>query len=619
MSVRVSPRLASGLALSLVVLLGGGGLVWAYDNLLHEYFVIPEGERPTDGPTSQGPGDPGAAALGEALGEALAESTPGDAAAGGLQPPALTLTNQGDELEYSASGAPRSPDGEPVSERNGPSDPERAASLDRQTTLDQSLSYYAVFNPSVSPWKRVTARNQVNADYTITARSPRRRLEVRDTPLRAGYERFWGSMLVRMEAGRPLALPSVAATMSVLRYQTEPPIELAFQHEHLTDNYYVTGGFSGTVRINFLVEAPSSYFGGAVDPRAQIADTPAHLRPQVPAEIRAAADRVIDAIGVNRRGTLKEQLEPLVAWFRSFEAREFPASATTRDVYLDIALNKLGVCRHRALAFVITAQSLGMAARYVHNEAHAFVEVFIPPRGWLRIDLGGAAVDFEMRNSADKSLHTPPEPDSLPQPEDFTSSYSHRVGAGQQEADVNADGVPESLEGIPSQTTSPRLRGADGPQDTPADQASAAEETPGEHGEAGVGEEEDGGAAPPFPEAPADAAPDAPPRRATQLRLLPPERGREPSVFRGEAIQLRGRLSTDQGLPLASRRVEAYLAPSGGGKVSPDALQRIGEGTTDEAGLVTLEARIPPTTHLGRWSIYLFYPGDERFERAHSD
>jgi hypothetical protein len=53
-------------------------------------------------------------------------------------------------------------------------------------------------------------------------------------------------------------------------------------------------------------------------------------------------------------------------------------------------LSKKGVCRHRAFAFLVTAQSLGIPTRVITNEAHAWVEVF-DSRLWRRIDLGGAA------------------------------------------------------------------------------------------------------------------------------------------------------------------------------------------------------------------------------------
>ena len=45
---------------------------------------------------------------------------------------------------------------------------------------------------------------------------------------------------------------------------------------------------------------------------------------------------------------------------------------------VDLALSQKGVCRHRAFAFLVTALGLGIPARMVINEAHAWVEVLDP-------------------------------------------------------------------------------------------------------------------------------------------------------------------------------------------------------------------------------------------------
>lgn len=590
-----------------VVLLGGAVAALANDNILHEYFLVPASEE-SAGPRSTSPAETpsGAEELSASLGGEDGEVDP----AGAQPPPPLNVENSGDELVYEPDGKALDPTGAELSEHNGPSDADDPATLDRETSLDASLSYYAVFNPSVAPWKRVSTRNQVNEGYRLTVQSPHRRIEVRDRPVRAGYERFWGSMLVRMEEGRPISLPTVAAQVDILRYQTEPPINLSFQHEYLADNYYVSGDYTGTVRINFLLEAHESYFGGEVSPDLEIDDLPAAMRPRVPPKVAKAAERAIEIIGVDRRGSFKSQLDALVGWFRAFEARPFPEALRGDDIYLDLVEHQLGVCRHRALAFVVTAQALGIAARYVFNEAHAFVEVYVPRRGWMRIDLGGAAVDFEMKNTVDKTLHLPPEPDTLPQPDGFSSSYSHRVGTGQQEADVDGDGDGESIEGVPVQTTGQRLRAADEPQSTPTEEGmESADVDPAEDPlpfpARADGESAEPGAAP------------AAGRRATLLSLVGAPKSGPSHVFRGDRLEVKGRLTTDQGLPLGTRPVQAYLVPAG--RPRPELFRQVGEGKTDEDGYVTVEVTIPETTDLGLWSVYLFFLGDENFERSHSE
>jgi len=104
-----------------------------------------------------------------------------------------------------------------------------------------------------------------------------------------------------------------------------------------------------------------------------------------------------------------------VAHFRSFApSSELPAAATTEGLYEELALSRKGVCRHRSYAFLVTAHRLGLPTRFVHNEAHAWVEVF-DGRLWHRIDLGGAAGRIEYERPPEVPLHRPPS-DAFPWP-----------------------------------------------------------------------------------------------------------------------------------------------------------------------------------------------------------
>jgi hypothetical protein len=77
------------------------------------------------------------------------------------------------------------------------------------------------------------------------------------------------------------------------------------------------------------------------------------------------------------------------------------------DIYLDLALARKGVCRHRAFAFLVTALNVGIPTRLIHNEAHAWVEVHDGSR-WRRIDLGGAAAELAQISQGDRPSHQPP-------------------------------------------------------------------------------------------------------------------------------------------------------------------------------------------------------------------
>jgi hypothetical protein len=91
---------------------------------------------------------------------------------------------------------------------------------------------------------------------------------------------------------------------------------------------------------------------------------------------------------VSRQQAPRDAIAKLVQYFRGFADSEEPPRGRA-SIYLDLALSKKGVCRHRAFAFLVTAQSLGIPTRMVVNEAHAWVEVHDGTL-WRRIDLGGA-------------------------------------------------------------------------------------------------------------------------------------------------------------------------------------------------------------------------------------
>ncbi len=589
---------AGGVALLQAALVAGVALS---DPILHEFFILPPEER--GGSALGGSGEGGAAAEGgpeqapppEALAEALRE---------GAMPPPLTIENRGDEMEVNAQGAPQTPDGRQPPEHNGPFNTEELARPDRQTTLDSELAYFTVFNPSVVPWKRGASRDEVHDDYSLGIRDPRAfRIEIKDGPVRADHERFWGSLLIHMRPGVRIALPSVAPQATILRYQTEPPTFLEFSKD-TADNFFVQGEREGTVRLNYLMEAHTSYFGGDLDPKLKVRDLPSRNRPRLPPAVQKSADAAIEVIGVDRSASLPVQLDALVAYFRSFEARDFPADALSQDIYLDLTLNKVGVCRHRAFAFVVTAQALGIMARYVHNEAHAFVEVLIPRRGWLRIDLGGAAVDFNVHNASDKLLHSPPDVDPFTQPESFARSYSRQLGQGETEADIDDDGALDTITGVPD-LAQPKLGPGDTPQANPEPGADEQVDS----------EVEDEALSFPTPEGLPDEPAPASPTQMPSTLVIDTDSALS-NIYRGDIFKISGVLTDAQGPPLARERVEAYLVPKG--RNSPEDFIPVGSGVTDASGKVQIEATVPDTLALGRWALYLYYRGSENYLNSHS-
>lgn len=354
---------------------------------------------------------------------------PGEAAAivadGQIVPaPAASPTPEADEPIYAPP-----PERAPAPPAAGPSGPDApperrpGVAMDRQTGPEPpgTRVYHEPFNPAIFPFKRMTALDAVAADETLVlaARSDvRQRLPVlgaaRRTPSR---DAFWGSIVVDFLPGAWVPLPSVAADARILAARTEPAIDVVFARDG-ADNQYVMSPSGGRHRLVWLSDAPERYFAGEVPAGARLADEPPLPEP-VPAVVRRRARKVLARLGVDARpqASLRAALDRLVAWFRAFEPGDPPPR--TESTYLDLALARRGSCRHRSYAFVVTALAAGIPARYVENELHVFVEVYLPRVGWRRINLGGALVDEAVAGAAGKVPYRPKGADPFPQPPAF--------------------------------------------------------------------------------------------------------------------------------------------------------------------------------------------------------
>src|SRR5262249_53274643 len=163
-------------------------------------------------------------------------------------------------------------------------------------------------------------------------------------------------------------------------------------------------------------------------------DEPTELQRRLPKKLRERADRVLAHIGIKatRALTLQSVLDPLVNYFRAFEVGDLPPSSGSS--YCDIALNQKGCCRHRSYAFAITAMALGIPVRYVENELHVYVEVYVPrlgPHGtglWRRINLGGAAIHEQLVGSEGKTLYAEKGGDPFPQLPAFAKAAEPPAG-----------------------------------------------------------------------------------------------------------------------------------------------------------------------------------------------
>lgn len=304
---------------------------------------------------------------------------------------------------------------------------------DRVTDLQggTALRYFTVFTPTIAPFKRVTSLDRVTiaADGTPV-------LDIADAARRTVWpgpgvepddglprDRFWGSVVLDFSDGAEVPFPSVSPTSRILSLETNPPIDVRITRDR-ADNFYAQAlaRGMGEVRVVFLTDAPRAFFGREYIPAGRVDALAAHV-PALPSRLRSVAlGFARDTLGVTARSGFEEALSALTRHFRDFQESRTPPR-NTGDVYLDLAQGGVGICRHRAYAFVITAQALGIHARFVHNEVHAWVEVEMPrDGGWLRVDLGGAEAEVRASGS-DRPVHRPELPDPLPRPERYERAF----------------------------------------------------------------------------------------------------------------------------------------------------------------------------------------------------
>jgi hypothetical protein len=295
----------------------------------------------------------------------------------------------------------------------------------------------------------------------------------------------------------------------------------------------------------------------------------------------AAITEVAKAIGISRAMRPREVVRKMVDYFRGFAPSVEPPSGRG-DIYLDLALSKKGVCRHRAFAFLVTALGIGIPARMVVNEAHAWVEAF-DSKLWHRIDLGGAAANLENDADPNKPAYVPP-----PDPYAWPSSRD----SGQDLADRNRSQQ--------EQREQQQQQGNQGPNGS----------VEGGDGGTGSGTANEPGSAPPSPkDSPEPKVPDA------ELAVG----AIDGDAHRGLPLHLQGHV-TANGAPCAHLRVDVVLVSrmarsSRGERATGSAVTggtTIGSLSTDERGHYDGAVVVPRDLALGDYELVVQTPGDAR-------
>jgi len=281
--------------------------------------------------------------------------------------------------------------------------PDSTYEPDRDTRRPEVEAYDDPFSPSTAPFKRLRAYDSVDASYRLRVASLALSTLAVGGVAGRDDEAFYADFTVQLLEGQPVRIPSVGPDARILKMHIEPAESVALLRDG-ADNWFARGKKRASVRMVMEIAIRRATFGSPFGD-ASFDQLTRWVSP-VHSSQSAAAERVFQAIGVSRSMRPREAVDRMVAYFRSFAPSDDPPKEHD-DIYLDLALSKKGVCRHRAFAFLVTALHLGIPTRMVVNEAHAWVEVYDGVI-WHRVDLGGAALDLEQEGDPDRPMHRPP-------------------------------------------------------------------------------------------------------------------------------------------------------------------------------------------------------------------
>jgi hypothetical protein len=494
------------------------------------------------------------------------------------------------------------------------------------------LRYREVFTPSVSPFKRTQSFDAVDAQGRLFVRNPvLRPLAVGPSGLTGPTQRFTGDTNLELSPDHPTALPSVAAESFVVGYRTSPQVSVAFFQDS-AGNLFVRGERVATVRLSWVLEAPERMFVPASVPAVPLAEVSRRLGvapPAVPPFLGADAPAVVSQLGLTARGDLASTLSRLTAHYRSFRDADLPAPPSA-SLYRALATGGVGACRHRAYAFALTLMALGVPARFVGNEAHAWAEVQLPENGWTRIDLGGWDVPLREQGAEARPAFVPRQPDPFPRPPEYTNGYSTRGAAA-----PNGHAPP-----TPSPTPSPAPTAAATPGvgEDPAASSSGGGNGGASPGAVGAATRVVAGAAggaaggviqsaagEPSARGTPSAA-EAPVRARTLLRLdevtAQGRAGERLGFVRGTLVRCAGSATDDEQRPVADLAVQVELLRDG----SPVTVERngrrsaaLGSTTTGPDGRFDAQVLLPVELGAGSYELRVRTPGDARHLPARSE
>jgi hypothetical protein len=459
---------------------------------------------------------------------------------------------------------------------------------DRDTRRPDVLPYDDPFSPSTAPFKRLSAFDSVDASYTLLVRDAHTTpLPVMPTPAPdASEEQFYADMVVDVAAGQKVRIPSVGPGARVLRARAGVgTTDVRFQlWKDGADNWFIEAESSTRARIVMEVSIQRSVFGGDFGNPSWAELLPV---PSLPPNVQRSAMEVDAKIGLTRRLSPRDNVTKLVTYFRGFTESDEPPTSS-RDIYLDLALSRKGVCRHRAFAFMVTALSLGLPTRMVVNEAHAWVELH-DGRLWRRVDLGGAGQTLHDPLSSNVPYDPPPDPFAWPQGATRGDDLAERARHARSPTPPPGGSASATSSAPPPGSSIPGGASSSGPNGNGPDGTGG---NSGTGGATGFGSSGSRGKL-------SNGPPDERPASIVTMALTGTD------AHRGAPMKVRGQIVAD-GEPCGHVTVEIVLHSRAQGDVA------IGQLATDERGAYDGSIVLPSAVPLGDYDVQARTLGDAR-------
>lgn len=511
-------------------------------------------------------------------------------------PPPAEGTDAAQETASEEAAAPANVVQSPSTRSSGGSGPHASAdaekySLDGNTSRPDRVGYSDPFVPSIPPFKRLHAYDSVNDALELVVADKSLVPISLASKTRAADDQFLAVIPVTL--GRePFRIPSVGPMTRVVGAKLQPRGDFQIVADS-AENWFVRGDGGSSAELTLHLSVDRRVFGSTF---ADVSwATLARALPPLPDDLVRHAAPVLSRLELSQAVSPPDAVERLVAYFRDFAPSEQQSTLSGAELYESIALSQRGVCRHRSFAFAVTAFALGLPNRFVHNEAHAWVEVFDGAL-WHRIDLGGAAGDVQLGGQLDVPHVLPTDPFQWP-----SSSES-----GQ-------DMVNQALG---------QSSGAGG------NAASAADDSPTSSGPSDDHTESDADVAAPAEPSSASPSADAMPS-ATALEVPVPTAQAEQATedaaakatvalsaevreaLRGGRVAVRGRIRGGEDCSLL--RVNVMLRGASGSS------RPLGVLVTDASGRFAGEVVVPESVPVGDYEMFVATTGNERCPAAHSD